>query len=150
VKPIRPLMYEASHYDIPRLLAEWHWLVPPEHTPLYISAFGDWVLSAPDGSVWVLCTLDGDYFMAAKNAAEYNTLKKSSDWLDETFIAGWLGIATSHGLNPAKDECLGWKIHPTLGGKFEVSNLQVFGMLVYQSIMGQLHRQIRERQPSTG
>jgi hypothetical protein len=92
--------------------------------------------------------LDGDYFMVAKNATEYNTLNKSSDWLDETFIASWLSIAATHDLNPSKDECLGWKIHPLLGGKFEVANLQVFSMVVYQSIMGQLHRQMRERQPS--
>jgi len=32
-----------------------------------------------------------------------------------------------------------------LGGKFEVANLQVFSMLVYQSLMGQLHRQLQQR-----
>lgn len=142
-------MYEACHYDASKLLAEWHWLVPAVHTPLFISAFGDWVLGAPNGSLWVLSVLDGDYFMVAKNSDEYNSLSKSSDWVDETFIASWLSIAASHGLNPSKDECLGWKIHPLFGGKFEVSNLQVFSMFVYQSLMGQLHRQIRERQPSS-
>jgi hypothetical protein len=141
-------MYEASLYDTTKLLADWHWLVPSGHTPLFISALGDWVMGAPDGSLWVLSVLEGDYFKAAKNAAEYNTLNKSSAWLNKTFIADWLIIAVEHGLNPGKDECLGWKIHPILGGKFKVSNLQVFSMVVYQSIMGQLHRQMQRRQPS--
>jgi hypothetical protein len=30
-----------------------------------------------------------------------------------------------------------------LGGKFQAANLQIFSMTVYQSLMGQLHRQLR-------
>lgn len=46
-------------------------------------------------------------------------------------------------MEPTKDECLGWKVHPKIGGKFEVANLKVFSMVVYQTLMGQFHWQIR-------
>ncbi len=141
----RPLMIEASQYDAPSLLAEWSWLVPNTDTPLFISAFGDWVFGHPDGSLWALSVLEGTYERVAVNGAEYNTLNKSGEWLNKTFIAGWQPIAAGHGLQPGKDECLGWKVHPLIGGKLEVANLQVFSMLVYQSIMGQLHRQLQQR-----
>jgi hypothetical protein len=142
---LRPLMIEASEYDVSPLLAEWRWLVPESATPLFISAFGDWVFGHPDGSLWALSVLEGSYGTVAQNAAEYNTLNKSTEWLEKTFIAGWQVIAAGNGMQPDKDQCLGWKLHPLLGGKFEVANLQLFSMLVYQSLMGQLHRQLQQR-----
>ena len=142
---LRPLMIEAARYDTAALLTDWSWLVPATDTPLFISAFGDWVFGNPNGSLWVLSLLEGSYAQAARNSAEYNTLNKSSEWLDQTFISDWLPIAAGHGLEPDKDQCLGWRLHPLLGGKFEVGNLQLFHMSVYQSLMGQLHRQLQQR-----
>jgi hypothetical protein len=82
---MRALMIDASEYDTSRLLVEGHWLVPEFATPLFISAFGDWVFGHPDGSLWTPSLLD-DHRQVAKNATEYNTLNKSA-------------------------ECLGWKLH---------------------------------------
>jgi len=147
-------MVEAGKYEVDDFLREWSWLVPPDGTPLFISAFGDWVFGKPDGSLWVLSVLEGTYLQVARNSNEYNTFNKSADWLEKTFIAGWLPIAAGNGLEPQLDECLGWKLHPLLGGKLEVANLQLFSMPLYQSLMGQLHRQFqavpessRERKP---
>jgi hypothetical protein len=145
---LRALVINASEYDTSRLLTEWHWLVPELAVPLFISVFGDWVFGHSDGSLWMLSLLDGDYRQLAKNAAEYNALNKSAEWLEKTFIASWQAIAAGHGLQPSKNECLGWKIHPILGGKFEAANLQIFSMAVYQSLMGQLHRQLRQSSTS--
>jgi hypothetical protein len=113
--------------------------------PLFLSAFGDWVFGRPDGSLWLLSVLEGNYTQIAQDTREYNTLNKSPEWIEQTFIAGWFSIAAGHGLEPQIDECLGWKIAPILGGQFAVSNLQLFPMNVYQSLMGQLHRQLRQR-----
>lgn len=142
---LRPLMIEAARYDAAALLAEWSWRVPARDTPLFISAFGDWTFGNLDGSLWVLSVLEGSYVQVARDATEYNTLNKSAEWLEEVFIAGWLPIAAGHGLAPEKDQCLGWRLHPLLGGAFEAKNLQLFDMTVYQSLMGQLHRQLRQR-----
>ncbi len=142
----RPLLVSTSEYDVPLLIAEWEWLVPVADTPLFVSVFADWVFGAPDGSLWRLSSLEGDYVRIAANSREYNTLNKSFEWLEDTFAAGWQEIALRHGLDPSIQECLGWKLHPLLGGQFEIANLGVFSMRVYQSLMGQLHRQLRERQ----
>ena len=147
---LRPLMIEAARFDVAALRTEWQWLVPSTDIPLFISAFGDWVFGSPNGSLWVLSVLDGSYTQVARNAREYNTLNKSSEWIEQTFGAGWLPIAARQGLVPEEHQCLGWRVHPLLGGKFESANLQVFSMLVYQSVMGQLHQQHQQRQaPAT-
>jgi hypothetical protein len=142
---MRPLMIEASRYNTTELLDEWKWLIPTTDTPLFLSALGDWVFGHADGSLWALSVLEGTYERIAANSAEYNKLNKSVDWLESTFSAGWLAIAAGNGLEPEKDQCIGWKLHPLLGGKFELANLQLFHMRVYQSLMGQLHRQLRAR-----
>ncbi len=141
----RDFMVSAQSYDLPRLLAEWSWLIPEYHTPLFISVLGDWVFGVPDGSLWCLSVLEGDYTRIAADGNEYNRLNKSQDWLNVTFIADWQPIAAAHGLLPTNDQCLGWKVHPLLGAEMKVGNLQVFEMAVYQSLMGQMHRQLRQR-----
>ncbi len=142
----RPFMVAAKEYDLPRLLHDWQWLIPKTDTPLFLSVMGDWVFGAPDGSLWSLSVLEGEYFQVAANADEYNKLNKSEEWLNKTFIAEWYPVALIHDLEPTENQCLGWKLHPLLGGKLASENLQVFDMLVYQSIMGQLHRQLRQRE----
>ena len=71
--------------------------------------WGDWVFGRPDGSLWALSLLEGDYRQIAQNATEYNRLNKSPEWLNDEFCAEWLLIASHHGLLPAPHQCLGWK-----------------------------------------
>ena len=141
----RAFMIPAQSYDVTRLVGEWNWLIPVGYTPLFISVLADWVFGAPDGSLWCLSVLEGNFTKIATNSNEYNRLNKSQEWLNKNFIADWQAIAAGRGLLPNDNQCLGWKVHPLLGGGFEVENLQVFEMAVYQSIMGQLHRQLQER-----
>jgi hypothetical protein len=62
----------------------------------------------------------------------------------EHFLPGWQLIAAGHGLHPGKDECLGWKVHPLIGGPLTADNLKVFNMAMYQLLMRRLHRQGQE------
>lgn len=68
-------------------------------------------------------------------------------WLEDELAAGWVIIAEGNGLVPGPDQCLGWKLHPLLGGTFDKANLKIFSMRVYQSLMGQMFRQLA-RQPA--
>ena len=140
---MRALMLEMKDLTHTEPLRDWGWLVSPDMTPLMVSVFGDVLLGAPDGSLWLLSMLDGECERIASNGAEYNRLKQDPKWLDEWLLATWQLIADRNGLNPKADECLGWKVHPLIGGRIEVENLQVFSLRLYQSLMGQFHRQLR-------
>ncbi|MFS2002705.1 hypothetical protein ACEN9F_03670 [Duganella sp. CT11-25] len=141
----RAFMIPADRYELSGLLAEWAWLVPESDTPLFLTVMADWVFGAPDGSIWRLSALEGDYVRIAANAAEYNALKGTPQWLNKAFCADWQPIAAGNNLLPNDMECLGWRRHPYLGGELKAGNLQVFSMLTYQSLMGQLHRQLQPR-----
>ena len=140
----RPLAIDASHFDCETLLEEWRWLVPRSETPLMIGAFGDWVFGAPDGGTCMLCLLEGNYERVAGSRAEFNRMKEREEFRNDRFHADWVAIAADRGLVPDPDECLGWKTAPILGGPFRPENPGIFPMRVYQSLQGQLHRQVRE------
>jgi hypothetical protein len=138
-----PFIRSVGAEEAQDLLDEWRWLVPPDLTPLFITMLGDWIFGAPDGSLWTLSLLDASLRRLAASGAEYNRLKASEAWLDEQLQLGWYGIALGNGLAPTASQCIGWKVHPIVGGKFEKENLQLFTMRLYQSLVGQLLRQLQ-------
>jgi hypothetical protein len=133
---------QPSELEADNLLPQWFWIVPENAAPLFISAFGDWVFENPNGSLSVLSMLEGTFEKVANNSAEYNEKNKSPEWCDEIFISSWYQIAIANGVIPKEGECIGWKVHPIIGGEFRAENLQVFDMVVYQSLMSQLHSQL--------
>ena len=52
---------------------------------------------------------------------------------------------SSSGRAPGLDECVGYRVPPHLGGKDEVSNLEVTDMAVYWGLLGQITSRINER-----
>ncbi|WP_313101257.1 T6SS immunity protein Tdi1 domain-containing protein [Brevundimonas sp.] len=140
---MRDLAIPCQDIDCRPLLVYWTWLLPSDHTPLLIGAFGDWIFGAPDGSHWSLDALEGQYTRIAGSAAEFNQAKLEEANRDRWFTADWVIIAFERGLIPAEGECLGWKVHPMVGGQFAFENIQIFSLSVYQALMGQLHRQLR-------
>ena len=134
----------VSEKESDEYLPEWAWLVPSSATPLFITALGDWIFGNPDGSLSALSVLEGIYEPIANNSDEYNQLKRSEEWLDEMFLSGWYAIGVENGVIPADGECIGWKIHPIIGGEFSIDNLQIFDMKAYQTLMSQLHGRIQD------
>ncbi|PWS55958.1 T6SS immunity protein Tdi1 domain-containing protein [Pseudoalteromonas sp. meg-B1] len=134
---------KPSEEEIDNLLPQWTWLVPPTATPLMLSVFGDWLFGNPDGSLSVLSLLEGTYEQVAESSEGYNELNKSSEWCDEIFISSWFPIAIENDITPKKGECIGWQIHPIIGGEFSPNNLKIFSMSVYQALMSQLHAKIQ-------
>ena len=140
--PNRDLAISCEELACDRLLEEWHWLVPYGMKPLMIGVFGDWVFGAPDATHWHLDLLEGKFHRIADTSHDFNTKKEQPFYRNEWFGEEWANIALSNGLFPQKDQCLGWKIAPVLGGDFAIENIQVFSMNVYQRITGSLFRHI--------
>ncbi|HEX2552751.1 MAG TPA: T6SS immunity protein Tdi1 domain-containing protein [Microvirga sp.] len=138
----RALALSCDRLDCGSLRAHWDWLVPADHTPLLIGAFGDWVFGAPNGSYYALCLLEGDYRLIAEGSDEFNALKNDPGNLNDWFKADWVRLAAEDGLVPDDDECLGWKVHPMFGSALLTArNIEVYKLRVYQAIMGHIFRQ---------
>ncbi len=141
----RDLAIACEGVDCSRLLANWQWILPADATPLLIGIFGDWIFGLPDGSHWHLDLLEGTFTQVARNCTEFNSKKREERYRNAWFGADWASIALENGLVPKNDECLGWKLAPVLGGAFSVENIQVFSLVVYQSVSGELFRHLSKR-----
>lgn len=113
-------------------------------TPLLIGIFGDWIFGAPDGSYWHLDLIEGSFGRVAQNSTEFNAKKGEEQYRVAWFGSDWADIALEHGLTPMSDQCLGWKIAPVFGGPFTIENIQIFSLVVYQSLQGQIFRQLNQ------
>lgn len=133
--------------DTEALLREWRWLVPREFTPVQMSKFGHWFFSDPRGRVHYLDLVEGDLREIAPSIAEYNRLKDLDAMRAEWFLDGFVFRCDAEGLRLEHGECYGWRIHPMIGGRFEFENIQVFSLMVYESLMGQLLPQWKRLPP---
>lgn len=114
--------------------------MPRDAEPLMIGIFGDWIFGAPDASHWHLDLLEGTFQKCAKNSEDFNAKKREAEFLDLWFGANWAEVALTEGLVPGAEECLGWKIHPAIGGEFASSNIGVFQLSMYQKVCASIHR----------
>ena len=128
-------------------LKEWRWLVPQGLSPLWLSAFGDWAFCSSDGKIHFLDLLEGTLNCISGSAQELDSLLREPGNQNQWLLADWVHICKQRGLFLKRDQCYGWKAAPVIGGKFEFENIQVFDLAVYQSIMGQVHRQLEGLAP---
>jgi hypothetical protein len=137
------LIIPAVGLETKRWLAEWRWLVPEVFSPLWLNCFGDWVFASRDGEIYFLDLLEGSFKSISPSnqvlSGQLNREENQNRWL----MADWVGICRERGLLLSNGQCYGWKVAPVLGGKFEFDNIQVFDLLVYECIMGQIHRQLQ-------
>ncbi len=142
-----PLNIEIANLNLADLLAECRWLVPADYTAIQMTKFGDWFFADAVGRVFFLDLIEGNLCQVASSIAEYNQLKNTSEKQSKWFLDGFVFRCDSEGLLLHEGECYGWKVHPMIGGKFEFANIQIFSLRVYQSLMGQLWRQLKQLKP---
>ncbi len=139
------LAIACDDIDCSDLLKEWRWIVPDTVTPIQMGIFGDWIFFAPSGSIWHLSALDGVYAQVAASADEFNSKSQDADFLNEIYQAEWASIAIESGLLPDDNQCLGWKVAPLIGGPQSLDNIRIFDRLQFNTIHGQVFRQMLRR-----
>lgn len=141
------LTIDFDGLDTDSLLADWRWLVPMELCPVQMTKFGDWFFRGPAGQVYMLDLIEGELSQVADTIEEFNELIDEDEKRSEWYLDGFVFRCHEEGLHLSPQQCYGWKIHPLIGGKFEFENIQMFDLLVYQTLMGQLLRQWKALKP---
>lgn len=126
------------------LLGYWSWLVSDTYEPVLMTAFGDWILASGDGRVHLLSMLDGDIAEIAPNLATFLLQASDVEYQDEWFLAGLVDRMVADGVHLLTGQCYGFKTPPVLGAPIGPDNVAPIDIVVYHSIMSQLHRQIAE------
>jgi hypothetical protein len=137
------LLIRTTNIDCQRLLSDWQWLLHKDFHPVAMSAFGDWFLMDHEGSVHFLDLVCGQLTKVADSGDEFKRAMSLPEKLDEWFMAELVQALLDQGIVLGQDQCYGYKIPPILGGKLEVSNIEVTDIAVHQGLLSQIHEQTR-------
>lgn len=141
------LTVSPNEVDLDGLLSDWRWLVDESYHPVVISALGDLFLRHDDGRIFWLSSGWGQLTEVAGDSGEFKQLMIKSENADTWFMPNLVGDILAEGQRLRQGECFGCKVPPALGGEFEPDNFEATDLMVHFSILGQLHRQIKDLPP---
>ena len=142
------LLAPIERHLLDELRANWQWRVGSEYQVVGMTAMGDWLFADSAGAVHLLETVEASFDRIADDMAELVRLSASDEFRDDTFLEGFALGALAGGQLP-QNHCVGFKVPPILGGKFDPSNLQVAAVGTYQTWTGRLH-EARSKVPDGG
>lgn len=131
------------------LLADWMWLVNRPCTVIAMNNFADIFLRDSKDGIRLLVVSSGSLTKLADSQAEFQDLALAKDNQRAWFSLDLLTELERAGMSLAPSQCFSFKRPLALGGACDVSNIGVAPISVYVSLMGQLHRQLRDLPPGT-
>ncbi|SRR5713226_3550546 len=131
------------------LLDDWAWLLREPYALIALNNFGDMFLRDGTGKVHFLDLAAGQITTIAESMEEFQRLSADKNCRARWFLLGLLTELDRAGMTITKGECFGFKKPPVLGGKIELSNIEITQLSVYASLMGQIHQQVRNLPPGT-
>lgn len=131
------------------LLRDWRWLLGDSMQLLLVSAIGDMFLTDSAGEVFWLDTGTGQLQKIAASIDQFQQLRQQQENAEQWFIPQLVGDLITSGVRLAPGQCYSYKKPPILGGEIEPSNFQPTDLSVHFSILGQIHRQVKDLPPGT-
>jgi hypothetical protein len=131
------------------LLSDWRWLLGDSMQLLIVSALGDMFLADAEGHVHWLDTGSGQLEQVADSIEEFKRLMQQRENADQWFVPQLVGDLIARGLRLAPGQCYSYKKPPVLGGEIEPGNFEATDLSVHFSILGQIHRKVKDLPPGT-
>lgn len=143
------LTVDFQKHGAENLLEEWRWLLGDSMQLLLVSALGDMFLADDKGHVHWLDAGAGRSEQIADSPEEFKRLMQQRENADQWFVPELVGDLLASGKRLAPGECYSWKKPPGLGGEMEPDNFEPTDLSVHFSILGQIHRQVKDLPPGT-
>lgn len=139
------LTVNFSKCDSKTLLSEWHWLIGKNRIPILITAFGEpFVQDSRSGEVFFLNIDEGLMAKVAVGLDDFKGQLNSDDFWEKYLPIQVVGDLRLAGSVLSFGEVYSFKIPPILGGTYELENIEICDIQVHFSILGQIHRQVKD------
>jgi len=125
------------------------WLLGTPHDVIAMNNFADMFVRAADGSIGIVNVSWGTIDQIASNTSMFEQMISDRGNKDKLFLLDMLMQIEHAGLTLGNGQCFGFKVPLMLGGKMDLSNIEVSSVSVYVSMMGQIHRQLKDVPPGT-
>jgi hypothetical protein len=80
---------------------------------------------------------------------EFQQLRQQPEQADQWFIPQLVGDLITSGVRLSPGKCYSYKKPPILGGEIEPANFEPTDLSVHFSVLGQIHRQVKDLPPGT-
>jgi hypothetical protein len=127
--------------DWARLLKDWTPPLPPRFTLWLVNRLGDVFVILENNAVLRLDVGTGSCDEIARNREHFAQLVDAGDNADQWLRIRLVDTCRRAGMNLGPYECYGFKIPPTLGGQYEVSNLTPTNLAVHYSYQAYICKQ---------
>lgn len=132
------------------LLSAWNWLFKDQTYSVHqITSMGDMFLIAPDGTLHFLDTIEGQLVPFAANLDAYTDLLQDRHVRQRYLATALVRDLVASGVVLQAGQCYSPDHPPILGGTLDQSNMRPVDVVVHMSIMGQIHKQLRDLPPGT-
>lgn len=133
---------EGVEWDV--LLRDWTPPLPGMFTLWLVNRFGDTFVVHEDGSVNMLDVGAGSYQRVADSRDQFADLMDVDDNASNWLMIPLVDACLAAGMSPGPGQCYSFKVPPVLGGKYELSNVELTAMAVYYSFLGDIYRQTKD------
>ena len=116
---------------------------------LIVSSLGDMFLANAEGRVFWLDTGAGLLQQVAGSAEDFKRLMQQRENADQWFVPQLVGDLMAAGVVLGAGQCYSYKKPPVFGGQIEPDNFEPTDLSVHFSILGQIHRQVKNLLPGT-
>lgn len=133
--------------DRDALLEDWGWAMEEPMLPVLITALGDAFAQGQSGAVYYLDATGGTIDRVAGDGQEFQGLLSDSEFVTERMFPARVVELRQAGLTLAPGEVYCHKHPLVLGGEDTLDNYEVASVKVHMSMMGQVHRQVKDLPP---
>lgn len=127
--------------DWRKLLSFWTPPLPPQFNMWLVNRLGEVFAVAADQSVLYLDVGMGTCTTLAANQSQFAKLLETGNNADRLLRINLVNDCRKAGMTLEPFECYGFKLPPTLGGRYEVSNLVPTNLLVHYSYQAYICKQ---------
>lgn len=136
-------------YDENDLLEQWRWLVGDKMQLILVSSLGDMFLGNAQGQICWLDAGTGHLEQVAESQQDFEQRMQQRENADQWFVPQLVGDLIASGIRLGPGQCYSYKKPPVLGGEIEPGNFEPADLSVHFSILGQIHRQVKDLPPGT-
>jgi len=131
------LTLQNNEYDSDDLLSGWRWLVGNDGHVIVVTKAGDAFLEKQNG-VYFLNLGENRFDKICDSISIFKEHLADRDFVAKHFLPQVLNEFMSSGHTLDASEVIGFKLPPTVGGSFDLDNLEATDVSVHFSILGQI------------
>jgi len=131
------LISQDSELDFEKMLSCWPRLAVGRTRPIGLSALGCCFLERPDGSVYALDPLLGEFRKVAVSMDDFGRGMNSPEWQQRNLHRDVVAQILERGLTRNSRQVFGFSPHPKFGGELDASRAITLDPAVWHSISSQ-------------